>query len=743
MLEEVFNPQNYYWNPWAIPTLISSIYCFLLGGFTYLKNKKLEGIAILLNNIFVGIWQLGFTIMYSSKVPNIAFFWDKFTYLGVSFISVSSYFFTVSFIKKNEENKFVFLGYVVMAVFFFLTILTNKVVAYPPYKYFWGYYTKYGFLHHPFLLVWGIFVLKGTINLYQGYKKTDLIIKRKQIRLILLSYIFGYIGAVDYLPGFGVEIYPFGCLFISVFLTIFAYAVIRYRAMEIDTVIHQTLLWASTVLLLIFPAALIEIFLIQREIVSPVNLLVNLLLASIYLSLFVGYYNRLRPHIDHLFRRRKYDYQTILGKVAEKIATTINIEDLARQFLVEIGEAMYLRNSVLYVLSKEERSYSVIGRRGHREVDGVKQPSALEIYTEEERAKLPESFRELSDSNPIFKWLIDYRGIIEKEQVEIDPQYQRIKQEALKWFIEQEIELIVPLVFENKVTAFLGLGKKENLQAYTVKDLELLKKLGEEAGVTVFNALHHEDLVEKERLEEEMKMGRQIQIALLPQEVPQISGLIVQGLMQPAKEIGGDYYDFITLPDRDKLAIVIGDVSGKGVAAGLLMAMAKTAIHTLSQEEVSPKQVLLKTNQILSRHIGGRKFMTLLYLLWHPRTKSFIYSAAGHEHILIFRITTGEIEVIMSGGFMLGMLGNIEAFLEEKQIQLNPKDKMLLYTDGVTEAESQTGDRLGLDRLKEVFKKHSHKSVSELMQAIKHEVYAFIGNYPQYDDITLIALEAQ
>ena len=301
----------------------------------------------------------------------------------------------------------------------------------------------------------------------------------------------------------------------------------------------------------------------------------------------------------------------------------------------------------------------------------------------------------------------------------------------------------MPVIFKEKVNVILGLGKKENLQGYTVKDIQLLKKLGQEAGVTVFNALHYEDLAEKERMEGEMKMGRDIQMTLLPRIIPDMPGLRVSGLMIPAKEIGGDYYDFITLPQKDKLSIVIGDVSGKGVAAGLLMAMAKTAIHTLSKEETSPKEILIKANEILNQHIGGQRFMTLLYLIWEAQSKSLVYSSAGHEHILIYRTATGVVEAIVSGGFMLGMMPDIEEFLEDKKIELGHKDKILLYTDGVTEAQNEREERFGLLRLKEALAKHNSKPANELMQAVKDEVYTFIGNYPQYDDITLVVLEAE
>ncbi|MDD5655621.1 MAG: PP2C family protein-serine/threonine phosphatase, partial [Candidatus Omnitrophica bacterium] len=309
------------------------------------------------------------------------------------------------------------------------------------------------------------------------------------------------------------------------------------------------------------------------------------------------------------------------------------------------------------------------------------------------------------------------------------------------------------VIMEGKVNALVGIGKKENLQAYTIKDIELLENMGRQIGITIDNALHHEDIVEKERLAEEMKLGREIQMALLPRELPVIKGLSVQGLMQPAKEIGGDYYDFVTLTNKDHLAIVIGDVSGKGVAAGLLMAMAKTAIHTLSQDEASPKQILLRTNTILNQHIGGQKFMTMLYFRYDSINRTFTYSSAGHEHILIYRNklaservvpqgTSPNVETIMSGGFMLGMIPDIAQFLEDKQITLNTGDKIVVYTDGVTEARNTSEDFFGLPRLVDAINKHGSKPANELLQSLKDDVYSFIGAREQYDDITLVVMEA-
>jgi serine phosphatase RsbU (regulator of sigma subunit)/uncharacterized protein (DUF983 family) len=737
-------------NLYSIANLITGTLFLLLGIFVFSKNPK--GLP---NRIFAGmcfvsmLWQLssffGYNVQEISKVNLLM----KLAYAGVTFISALFGHYAFILLKLDQKFKVYIRTIYIIGAFFVLLLPTSSLFIGDSVKFFWGFYPQRGIVH-PLFLVYFI----GNLNVVVSFLIYYLIFRRKELSAIQISrikfYLIGFglycAACVDFIPNYGIEIYPFGYICAFLFICIIGFTIVRYKLMEIDTVIHKTLLWLSTVFLLVLPAALIEAllmsFLLKGLSVSQV-VVVNTLLATVYLILFVAYYNRLRPRIDHFFRRRKYDYQTILGKVAEKIATTISIEDLSHQLLTEVCEAMYLRNAVLYVLTKDGKQYSIMGRRGYKEVNGIRQRTALEIFSDEERKCMSGSIREIDCATTLAQWFAAQQDVIEKEQVEFDPRYEKIKEDASACFRAHDVEVVVPLLVKGDVNALLGLGKKENLQAYTVKDIELLKKLGQEAGVTVFNALHYEQLAETERLEDEMKMGRQIQMALLPQKTPDVSRLNVQGLMHPAKEIGGDYYDFVSMPDKGKLAIVIGDVSGKGVAAGLLMSMVKATIHTLSQENVAPKRLLMRINHMLYQNIQAQKFMTLLYFVWQPQDQTLVYSSAGHEHILICRDRSTQIEEIQSGGFMLGMIADIDTYLEEREIKLQPRDKVLLYTDGVTEAENTSGDRFNLTRLKESFQKHSQKPAGELMQSIKDEVYGFIGSQPQYDDITLVVLEAE
>ena len=737
-------------NLYSIANIVTGILFLFLGVFVFSKNPR--GLQ---NRIFGALcatnvlWQLSSTVAYNMTVESQAYWVMKLAYAGVMFIPVLCGHYTYIVLKLDKKLKVYRNLTYALTIFLVILNLTTPLVLSSVHKYFWGYYPIGGRFNPVFLLFFigntSLTVVLVAYHLF--FKRAQLSqLQVNQVKFVFIGYCIYCIACVDFIPNYGIEVYPFGYIPCFLLICVLGFTIVRYKLMEIDTVIHKTLLWLSSVLMLVLPAALIEAALMSLFL-SKLPLLqatiVNAVLAVIYLLIFAAYYSRLRPRVDHFFRRRKYDYQTILGKVAEKIATTISIEDLSRELLTEVCEAMYLRNAVLYVLTRDAARYSIMGRRGYKEVDGIRQRTALEIFNDDERKCMAASEREIDCGATLAQWFAAQQEVIEKEQVEFDPRYEKIKEDASACFQGHDVEVVVPLLVKGGVNALLGLGKKENLQAYTIKDIELLKKLGQEAGVTVFNALHYEQLAETGRLEEEMKMGRQIQMALLPQKTPDVARLNAYGLMQPAKEIGGDYYDFVNMPDKEKLAIVIGDVSGKGVAAGLLMSMVKAAIHTLSQEDVAPRRLLVRINQMLYQNIQAQKFMTLLYFVWQPQDQTLTYSSAGHEHILICRNQSPQVEEIQSGGFMLGMLADIDMYLEEKEIKLQPHDKVLLYTDGVTEAENGSADRFSLNRLKESFQRHSSKPAQELMQSVKDEVYAFIGTQPQYDDITMVVLEAQ
>lgn len=329
-------------------------------------------------------------------------------------------------------------------------------------------------------------------------------------------------------------------------------------------------------------------------------------------------------------------------------------------------------------------------------------------------------------------------ALVASEDSSINP---KIQQELKNYSIREALG--VPLVVMDRPLGLIYLDNRFAAGTFGKDELELMQSFAVQASVSIENAFLVTNMVEQERLKQEMELGRDIQMSLLPQESPQVPGVKVTGFMNPAKEIGGDYYDFIELPDPNQLAIVIGDVSGKGVGAGLIMAMVKSTIHTISQEEASPKKLLIRTNKFLQKHIKEQKFVTLLYLKWSFLERKLVYSSAGHEHIIVYRNQVRQVEAIKSGGFVLGILPDIGQFLQDKEITINSKDKIILYTDGVTEARNTKEDLFGLQRFIQVIQEHGHNPAENLILIIKEELSKFIATRDQYDDITLVVIEAE
>ncbi len=253
---------------------------------------------------------------------------------------------------------------------------------------------------------------------------------------------------------------------------------------------------------------------------------------------------------------------------------------------------------------------------------------------------------------------------------------------------------------------------------------------------------------EKKRLEEELRIARQIQMSLLPRGQLDMPGLGVTALCVPAREVGGDYYDFFPLgPGR--LGVLIADVAGKGTSAALYMAELKGLIMALSQTYQSPRQLLIEANRILSDNLDSRSFITMTYAVIDLVNAVMTYARAGHCPLIYLPGPAAAIQgaqVLVPSGMVLGLRidGAVEKFndlLEEKQISLHTGDILVFYTDGITEAMNNDSDLFGDSRLSRIVEEHGHLDSGELRERILREIEAFVGTADQHDDMTMILIK--
>jgi len=257
------------------------------------------------------------------------------------------------------------------------------------------------------------------------------------------------------------------------------------------------------------------------------------------------------------------------------------------------------------------------------------------------------------------------------------------------------------------------------------------------------------EAAEKKRLEEELRIAREIQMSLLPQGPLAMRGLSVSALCVPAREVGGDYYDFLPLDDH-RLGVLIADVSGKGTSAALYMAELKGLMLSLSRIYTSPRELMMTLNRIIAKNLDARSFITMTYAVLDMSARTMTYARAGHTPLM--RVTGDgpagrrrETEVLIPDGLVLGLkLDDGEMFdrlLVEQTISLHAGDLYVLFTDGISEAMNAEDDCFGEARLALLLEEHADLPTEELRERILRDVEAFAGGAPQHDDMTMILLK--
>jgi phosphoserine phosphatase RsbU/P len=253
---------------------------------------------------------------------------------------------------------------------------------------------------------------------------------------------------------------------------------------------------------------------------------------------------------------------------------------------------------------------------------------------------------------------------------------------------------------------------------------------------------------EKKRLEEELRIARAIQMSLLPRGPLDVPGLGITALCVPAREVGGDYYDFFHLSE-DRLGILIADVSGKGTSAALYMAELKGLVLALSQRYESPRDLLIEVNRIISEHLDSRSFITITYAVIDLHAGTMMFCRAGHTPLIFLPGPSSKLpsaKVLTPNGMVLGLRidGAADKFaelLEEERVELSAGDVIVLYTDGITEAMNPNSDLFGESRLSRIVEEHGHLDSDELRERIMREIEAFVGTADQHDDMTMILLK--
>jgi serine phosphatase RsbU (regulator of sigma subunit) len=404
--------------------------------------------------------------------------------------------------------------------------------------------------------------------------------------------------------------------------------------------------------------------------------------------------------------------------------------------------------------------------------DGSKGPEEAPAVAEPEELQVVAPDLQIAPDDPILAYLANASGVVEIEKLDLDTS------PALRSMKAAEVKLVVPLVSQGELIGLLNLGPRLSQQEYSADDRKLLSDLSTQTAPAVRVAQlvrqQQQEAQERERIEQELRVARLIQQTLLPKTLPELPGYEVAAYYQPAREVGGDFYDFFELEDG-RLGLVVGDVTDKGVPAALVMATTRTMLRSAAQRLFSPGEVLRRANDALVPDIPPNMFITCLYAILDLPSGRLLYANAGHDLPYRRRRRVGRsdsssrvegssssssssssgsssgseggaeeelrgvAEELRARGMPLGLMEGMA--YEEKEIVLEGGESVLFYSDGLVEAHDPEREMFGFPRLQGLVGAH-RMGGSSLIGFLLGELSRFVGEgWEQEDDITLLTLE--
>jgi sigma-B regulation protein RsbU (phosphoserine phosphatase) len=423
-----------------------------------------------------------------------------------------------------------------------------------------------------------------------------------------------------------------------------------------------------------------------------------------------------RARLFDLLREKRVNEQTALLELSSQLLSRLNFEDLSDFLVSEVRRLLDCDACAIFLPNDSNDWLYFVAASGW-----WSDPVAAERQIPIE-----------ADSGP--GWVMQtQRPLLVEDLQKRDP-----TSWTPQWLIEEGFRGhgIVPLVAEGISIGALAINSREP-RLLNEDELNFLQLMANQAAIAIeTNRLHLEE-IERQRIEEELAVGRQIQLSLLPKSLPTIPGWEFAVHYKAAHQVGGDFYDLFELPKlENQIGLFIGDVSGKGVPAALFMAMSRTMLRSTILSGRNPSQALVRANELIQKDSQADLFLSAICVSLNTRTGHFRYANAGHNRPILLRSSTVTLQELKARGIILGKFEDIE--LEEDEVELMPGDVFVCYTDGVTDAINAQQQSFDEERLFEIISSHHDATAEEMLSAILDEIRRFTANTAQTDDMTLV-----
>ncbi|MCA1618191.1 MAG: SpoIIE family protein phosphatase [Acidobacteria bacterium] len=413
------------------------------------------------------------------------------------------------------------------------------------------------------------------------------------------------------------------------------------------------------------------------------------------------------------------DKLRLLLEITRKISRSLDLEEVLAQVMDTLDSLLPYHAAGIYIIRRDPH----LSEGGTASL--VFHAEAVRGYDIEELMEL-----RLKLGEGLIGWVAQTGEAVVVSDVSADPRYVNARRETRS-------EVVAPIISNDSVIGVFDL-ESDDLGAYGEDDKQLLMLLASQVAIIVEKAMLHEQLVEKKRLEAQLEVARQVQLALLPDSDPEVDGFDISAYNFSTEEVSGDYYDFVK-PYDDHLGLVIADVSGKGVPASLLMAFLRASLRSAIHVGYAPNVAMAKVNYLLWESIEEHQFVTAFYGMLDATNRTLAFVNAGHNPLLVLNPDASP-RFVERGGLPLGLFKDTRYY--EYYLPIDAGQTLVLYTDGATEAQSPAGQEYGRDRLVEVVRRSRHLSARAMIDFIYNDIFEWTGGQGSGDDVTFVIIKA-
>jgi len=570
-----------------------------------------------------------------------------------------------------------------------------------------------------------IYLILALWLLYRGYKKISVPTLKKQVRFLIwgIRSSVGLYAIVFILPVLTpLDLSDTSRYFLTIVALVvgsgsIAWAIIRHHFLDVKLIVRQSLVYTLTTALLVG-----AYFLIIRQFGKLIQNMMGKQTSAIdigFVILAIIFFQPIMRQLDDLikkfFIKERSDYRAMMETFSRKLVTIFDFKELREMVVDVLKKEMLVENVYLCAVDQgkpegsEKREYVFFPDDPHQEksLSFGKSDPLFPLLVEKTRPVLLSDLG-VAENRSLLFGLLSRLGVF----------------------------LVVPMISQNELAGFIGLSRKTTRFRYSYEDITLLGVLANQMVIGMNNARLYQESLEKQKLEEELALARQIQLALLPKACPKSELFELSAFTQPARQVGGDYYDFFKTEDG-RVGIAIADATGKGMPAAMLMSLVQASLRAEAKNRLCPSRVLSNINQLIFSSTSPEKFATMFYCEFDPQSRRLIYCNAGHNYPVLIH-QDGRAEFLDTGGLILGAFE--EALYEKGEVPLQKDDLLFFYSDGLTENFNENDEEFGEKRLLDMLLRNRSLDPERLKEKVIEEATDFTGGLPPWDDFTIVVL---